>query len=653
MAYWTGEAQQEQSLGGKLYILDRDYHDYRILSRYVISAIMRILMALCLAATLVSAQRGGGRGATPNQPTGQAQGPAGQNQSGGAPAVNLLPGSVEGRVVSTTGEPLRKVSLSLRPNGRGGGNYSTTSATDGSFRFASVDQGNYALTGERTGYVRETLSSPGGQTKVIEVVSEKATTGLELKLTPQSVIAGHVFDEDGDPLQSVNVEAWHYTYPRGRRQLAQVQNGSTNDLGEFRLANLPPGRYFVSATTSRPGTGQAALLNAGRGGRGGRAGLAGAGGGRAGPAEVIEDYVTTYFPNLMEATNASPLDLVAGSEVRGIDIRLMKTRFHRVAGTVAGLPAQVAAPDTSKGKGKAAGANGFAGFGGGGIILALTPRSGAGGRQIAGAVVNPATGTFEFPAVPPGSYNIVAQSAGPAEQRVTARVAVDVGNGDVNNVAVRLQPPLTISGKVTVDSTQSTVKLSAVRLNFTPAQPGPGNQGRNGQTQLGDDGSFQAELAADAYTVEAAGLPDGYYLKSVKLAGREMPDATLDLSYGGGAVEVVLAPSAGDVTGTVQNSRGEPAAGVQVTAVPNTPSLRRELNKLVTSDASGNFTLHGLPPGDYKIFAWEEVETNAWMDRDFRQPFENSAASARVEESAAASSITLRVIERAQVTRGR
>jgi hypothetical protein len=41
------------------------------------------------------------------------------------------------------------------------------------------------------------------------------------------------------------------------------------------------------------------------------------------------------------------------------------------------------------------------------------------------------------------------------------------------------------------------------------------------------------------------------------------------------------------------------------------------------------------------------------MDRDFRQPFENYSASARVQESASTSSITLRVIERAQVARGR
>jgi hypothetical protein len=69
------------------------------------------------------------------------------------------------------------------------------------------------------------------------------------------------------------------------------------------------------------------------------------------------------------------------------------------------------------------------------------------------------------------------------------------------------------------------------------------------------------------------------------------------------------------------------------------------MNKLVTTDANGNFTLHGLPPGDYKIFAWEEVETNAWMDRDYRQPFDSLSASAKVDQSTTPM-VTLRLIER-------
>jgi hypothetical protein len=357
----------------------------------------------------------------------------------------------------------------------------------------------------------------------------------------------------------------------------------------------------------------------------------------------MEDYVTTYFPNLTEPTAASPLDLVAGSEMRGIDIRLLKARFHRVAGTVAGLPAVVAAAEAANAKGKAkAGNNGFVP----GVLLTLTSRSGQGGRQ-PGTQVS-VDGSFEFGAAPAGSYYIVAQAPGPAQQRVTARVPVDVGNGDVNNVAVRLQPPLALSGKVTIDSTQPNVRMGSLRLTFTPTEPGLGNQGGNGQAQLADDGTFQATLAADVYMVEGGGLPDGYYLKSVRLAGREMPDATLDLNYGGGQIDVVLAPTAGDVTGIVQNSHGDPATSVQVTAVPVSGSLRRDMNKLVTTDASGNFTLHGLPPGEYKIFAWEEVETNAWMDRDYRQPFENRSVSAKVDESTTPA-VQLKLIERGTV----
>jgi hypothetical protein len=550
----------------------------------------------------------------------------GQNAAGTS-AVTLPPGSVEGRVLSTTGEVLRKVSLTLRPNGRGGGSYGATSANDGSFRFPSVDPGTYALIGERTGYVRETLGSPGGQTLPIEVVSEKSTSAIELKMTPQSVIAGHVFDEDGDPVQSVTIEVWRYTYPRGRKQLTQTQNGSTNDLGEFRIASLSPGRYYVSATARRSQPVQA-IQDVFRGGRGGRGASLG-GPGRA-ASEPVEDYVTTYFPNLAEATGASPLDLVAGSEVRGIEIRLRRSRFYRIAGTVSGLPAALPEPDNSKGKAKAK-------AGGSGVLLTLRPRSG-GNRQIGAAAVN-ADGTFEFAAVPPGSYYIVAQVP---QQAMTARLPVDIGSGDLNNVAVRLQPPVAVAGKLTVEGTQPNVRLGSVRLTFTPAEAGPG---RNGQAQLNDDGSFQTTLSVDAYIVEAGGMPDGYYLKSVKLAGREMPDATLDLNYGGGQVEVVLAPAAGDITGSVQNSHGDPATSVQVTAVPTSGSLRRDMNKLVTTDAMGNFTLHGLPPGEYKIFAWEEVETNAWMDSDYRQPFETQSASAKVDASTTPT-VQVKLIER-------
>jgi hypothetical protein len=612
----------------------------------------RALSVVCLlVAAGLYAQRGGGGVPNPPGPTGQGQNGQGggrggqngqsQNGAGGVAAADLPPGTVEGRVISTTGEPVRKASLTLRPNGRGGGSFATTSGNDGSFKFASVDEGTYSLNGARAGFVSDVYSTSGGDAAVITVVSNQATTGIQFKLIPQSVILGHVYDEDGDTLQGVNVQVWRFSYPRGVRQLTQAQNGTSNDVGEFRIANLPPGRYYLSATNPR----RAQLQGGGRGGRNGQRG--GPGGGRGGPAqEAIEDYVTTYYPNALEVTGATPVDMIAGSEMRGIDVRLLKSRFYRVSGTVSGVPAALPPPvDNAKGKAKQ-----FAGGGGpSAVLLNLIPRNATGGRggQLGASPMDPNTGTFEFLAVPPGSYYVVAQSQGPAQQRVTARVPVDVGNGDVAGLPVRLAPPVTVKGSITVEGTAASVSYTSLRLSFVSAQPGFGG-GQGGQAQVNADGTFQAQLDADSYTLDLSGVPAGYYFKSVKLSGRDMPDAVLDLNIGGGQIEVVLASNAGSVTGQVQNARNEPAASVAVTLVPASGSLRRDLNKKVTSDANGSFTFSGLPPGDYKVYAWEEVETNAWMDREFRQPFESQATSAKVDQSATPN-VTVRLIDRSQV----
>jgi hypothetical protein len=483
------------------------------------------------------------------------------------------------------------------------------------------------------------------------VVSNQAASGIQFKLIPQSVILGHVYDEDGDPVLGVNLQVWRYSYPRGTRQLTQVQNGTSNDIGEFRIINLPPGRYYLSATNPRR-----LQLQGGRG-RGGQAAQqrGGRGGGRGGPApsqqQGIEDYVTTYYPNAIEIGGATPLDLTAGSEMRGIDVRLLKARFFKISGTVSGVPASAApAPvDDSKNRGK--GKQFAGGRGASAVVLSLVPRNASGGGragQFGGVMMDPNTGSFEFPAVPTGAYYVVAQSQSPAQQRMTARVSLDVGNGDVVGLPVRLALPLVLKGSVTVEGTQPSVSYTSMRLTLTSSQPGQGG-GQNGQAQVNADGTFQAQVDPDSYSLDVSGIPSGYYLKAAKLSGRDMPDGVLDLNIGGGPLDLVLASDAGSIAGQVQNNRNEGASSVTVTVVPASGSLRRDLYKKTSTDANGAFTFSGLPPGDYRLYAWEEVETNAWMDREFRQPFENRAGSVKVDQSVTPN-VTLRLIERSEVT---
>jgi hypothetical protein len=40
----------------------------------------------------------------------------------------------------------------------------------------------------------------------------------------------------------------------------------------------------------------------------------------------------------------------------------------------------------------------------------------------------------------------------------------------------------------------------------------------------------------------------------------------------------------------------------------------------------------GLPPAEYKLFAWEDVEDGAWIDPEFLKPFEGKGKRVTVRE---------------------
>jgi len=57
----------------------------------------------------------------------------------------------------------------------------------------------------------------------------------------------------------------------------------------------------------------------------------------------------------------------------------------------------------------------------------------------------------------------------------------------------------------------------------------------------------------------------------------------------------------------------------------------------------GRFHIEGVPPGDYRAFSWEDIETGAWQDPEFIRNFEDRGNPVRVNENGT-SNIQLRVI---------
>ena len=55
-------------------------------------------------------------------------------------------------------------------------------------------------------------------------------------------------------------------------------------------------------------------------------------------------------------------------------------------------------------------------------------------------------------------------------------------------------------------------------------------------------------------------------------------------------------------------------------------------HQTATSDLSGQFTFKSVAPGDYRVYAWEDVEYSAWMDPDFMKPLESRGEAVSVTE---------------------
>jgi len=58
--------------------------------------------------------------------------------------------------------------------------------------------------------------------------------------------------------------------------------------------------------------------------------------------------------------------------------------------------------------------------------------------------------------------------------------------------------------------------------------------------------------------------------------------------------------------------------------------------KTATTDQCGKFTVKNLDPGEYKVFAWEDMEFGAYMDPELVKPVESLGEAMTIRENSKA-----------------
>jgi hypothetical protein len=217
-------------------------------------------------------------------------------------------------------------------------------------------------------------------------------------------------------------------------------------------------------------------------------------------------------------------------------------------------------------------------------------------------------------------------------------VAVDVGTGNVGGIKFSTTRGVPVSGRVSIEgrppNPQGDPDLAKVVVTIRrdpnilfmpdPMIPLPIPRAAPGATaapqrpvngQVAADGKFTILSSIGDFQMDVTGIPANSYVKSIRMGNVDILTGGLQVSGPpDNPIDIVLGTDGGEITGAVVNDRTEAMTNVIVALVPESPLLRRrwDLYRSATTDFAGKFRLRTIPPGTYKIFSWDYVESDAW-----------------------------------------
>ena len=525
--------------------------------------------------------------------------------------------TVAGNVVRLdTGEPLKKAKVILLGTGPESVYVFYLTDEQGHFLFENVPSGPYQLQVFRSGYVETQYGQkkPGAPGAMLTLSRGQRMTDLVCKLARTAAISGHVFDEDGEPVSKAEV----LVYRASRQPGKETQNGFdpvlTNDLGEFRIFDLAPGRYYLAVNYRLDD------LNLMR---------------SAVPApkqRLTTGYLPTFYPNTSDSAKAQALSVAPGDEIRSVDFFLRASHLVTVSGRViSAIPVPSGTPG----------------------YVTLAPRGSGMTNAVRGLDDNfdLKDGSFTIRDVPPGSYVLFA-SWSDRESRVSHQASrqLEVGDSDVDGVTITISRGVDITGHVNWEGAPpSDLQRFHVMLHSLNEYP----DGLPSQP-LKPDGTFQFKNVPEGTyrpTISLYGPDATSFLKSVRYGTSSVTDSGFTVQPGVDAsLELTMSSRSAQLSLAVLDADSLPASGVHVVLIPDPPHRNiHEKYRSTITDQNGKLTLNGIAPGDYKLFSWDSIEQSGWYDADWTdpewlKPYETKGESIHLDE-ADKKSVNLTVIE--------
>jgi Carboxypeptidase regulatory-like domain len=453
---------------------------------------------------------------------------------------------------SVTNEPVPRALVSMSSPQR----FALT-GFDGKFRFDRISAGLINVTVQKPGFFSEEQLRHS-QYKLIKVGAD--IEQLLLKLTPEAIITGRVEDASGESIEGATVEATFIHIVNGRRQKEKRGGSNTDENGEFRIANLMPGSYYVSVQASYQRPPQS---------------------GRNQNSE--EGYpLIVHWPGVRDIGEATPIQL-GPSQRTQLNFSLKPEPVFTISGSVVGyMPGQY-------------------------VNLGLLSPSGD--YLPAQLRFEPRTGKFEGRHLPAGDYKLTALQGNAAGHTLASELPLNL-TSDRHDLVFHLQPQRSIPIIVHADS----LKMSSLPSpKFSPSQmvsihlfsdqPGIPDLWSTLDSSSGEVRGLNIKDTRPAkYFVEI--IPNGSWyvesaiygntdvLKEGFLGGSQSPETPL---------EIYLRDDAATLSVSVDSD-----ADTLIVVAPDFAPM--VMPKALFTNSRSQSQISGLAPGEYTVLAFDRAD---------------------------------------------
>lgn len=488
--------------------------------------------------------------------------------------------------VPIRGADIRLTGTGLSGSGMGGIRGAFTDA-NGRYEFTGLPDGTYQLAASKVRYM--TLSygqtRAGEEGRTVQVTGGQRVENIDFALPAGGVIVLRVGNRFGDAAVGYRVSLFQAKPGAGPRALTPLNSSG--------FSNVTDDRGEIRLSGLAPGDYFVSAEAA-----------------SAPPGTPGDREGQTFFPGTPVEAEAQPITVGLGEEVvYAFDTMLSRT--YRISGTIAGnAPAddvrveRVAADRTT--------------------ILDINLGAGR---------------SFSRANLSPGEYILTARN-----QKEIGTLRVQIAGADVGDLVISMRPAQPIRGRVTFDGDAPRGVAQAAFV----VRPALENSRIAAVAQYKKtDWTFEIPALTGSGVI-TANLPRGWFLKAVKLDGRDVTDTMLDFeTYQGKDVEVVVTQTATEISGRAADASGRAVTNYVAVAFAEDPQRWTPLSRHIVSvrpDQQGRFSIRGLPPGRYRVAAVDYLPTGQERDPKTLERLRAGATPVALTEGAA-QNVTVKLLQ--------